>query len=223
MIIARSDHGRARVRRAGLTLVEVAVATALLAGIFLALGLSLDSAFDAQEMAEAEAELDQQAHRALGQIVRELADAGAASLGAPTGAFGSTTLAFRRPAAYDSGTDVTTWSTETRIGWRREAGELDDGADNDGDGLVDEGEVFWTYDFDQATERTVTKVRGVPELAEGEDANLLDDNGNGIVDEAGLDFEWDGAVLTVRLTLARVGPNGEPMLRSVQTATRLRN
>ena len=209
--------------RAGFTMVESAVGAALLGGVLLVIGFALDTSFSAYRLAETESRLDAAAHRALNQIVDEIADAGAGTLGADTGVFGSTTLSFRRAALYDAEGEAMTWGTETQIAWRMEDGEVDDDADNDGDGLIDEGEVFWIYDVGEANQRTATRIRGVPQFLEGEVANLADDNGNGLVDEAGLDFEWDGSVLTVRLTLAAVGPRGVQLTRTVQTATRLRN
>ncbi len=208
--------------RAGLTMLEVAVSGALMGGVFLVIGLSLQSAYSSYGMADAVSQLDQKAHRALESIVRDIYDAGAGSVGGPTGINGSNTIAFRRPGGYDAATGII-WGPETRISWQLDADEDDDGIDNDGDGLIDEGEVVWTLDVDGASERSATRVRGVAEFLEGEQLNFVDDNGNGLVDEAGLVFEWDETVLTVRLTLEAVGPKGVQLTRTVQTAIRLRN
>lgn len=208
---------------AGFTLVESVVAAVLFSGVMLTLGLAMDSAFGSYRMAEAESRLDQAAHRALDQILANLEDAGAGTLGAPTGAFGSSSLTFRRAASYDADGGAIDWGEETTVAWQLEEGELDDDLDNDGDGLVDEGEIVWTIDVGGPSERTVTRVRGVPQNLDGEEPNLVDDNGNGLIDEAGLDFEWDGTVLTVRLSLTAIGPRGVVLTKTVRTATRLRN
>ncbi len=192
-------------------------------GVLLVIGLALDTAFSSYRMAEAESQMDQAAHRALEDIVRNISDAGAGTLWDPTGVFGASDLSFRRAAIYDSAGGTIGWGTESQIGWRLEPGELDDGLDNDGDGLIDEGEVFWLIDVGEATERSVVKIKSVAEFLGGEEPNLADDNDNGLIDEAGLDFQWDGAVLTVRLTLLAVGPKGAQLTRTVQTSTRLRN
>ena len=192
-------------------------------GVLLVIGLALDTSISAFRMAEAESQMDQAAHRALEEIVRNISDAGAGTLGDATGAFGSSDLSFRRAAVYDAAGEAIGWGTESQIGWRLEPGEVNDGVDNDGDGLIDEGEIFWLLDVGEPTERSVVKVKNVAEYLGGEEPNLADDNDNGLIDEAGLDFQWDGAVLTVRLTLLAVGPKGAQLTRTVQTSTRLRN
>ncbi len=222
-MMLRHANNPGRNPRSGMTLLEVMVSAVLMSSAFLAIGLAVDTAYSSYRMTEAVSQLDQQAHRALDRIVANISDAGADSVGAPTGINGRDTIAFRRANDYDSEGVAIEWGAETQIGWRMEQGEDDDGIDNDGDGLVDEGEIFWVLDVGEDTERTVTRIRGVSEFLEGEEPNNADDNGNGLVDEAGLDFEWDGTVLTVRLSVAAVGPRGVNITRTVQTAVRLRN
>jgi hypothetical protein len=84
-----------------------------------------------------------------------------------------------------------------------EEGELDDGADNNGNGLVDEGCLFWTRDVGEPSEKTHVIARGVREYLEGEEPNLDDDNGNGLEDERGFCLERVGEALVIRLTLER--------------------
>jgi hypothetical protein len=59
--------------------------------------------------------------------------------------------------------------------------------------------------------------------APGEIANGIDDNGNGLVDEAGLSFELSGRTLTIRLTLERPDRVAGTLSRTVTTSVRLRN
>ncbi|MFT5291850.1 MAG: type II secretory pathway pseudopilin PulG [Planctomycetota bacterium] len=209
--------------RAGFTLIESVIGATLMSGVLLMIGLALDTTFSAYRMAESESQADQAAHRALEDILRNISDAGAGTLGDPTGAFGSSDLSFRRAALYDAAGEAIGWGSESQIGWQLEPGELNDGIDNDGDGLIDEGEIFWLLDVGEPTQRRVVKVKSVAEYLGGEEPNLADDNDNGLIDEAGLDFQWDGAVLTVRLTLLAVGPKGMQLTRTVQSSTRLRN
>jgi hypothetical protein len=74
-----------------------------------------------------------------------------------------------------------------------------------------------------ASERRVTIVNGIGELLEGEVLNALDDNGNGLIDEAGLSFSSDEGTLNIRLTVQRTGPGGEILSRTQAMDLVLRN
>lgn len=64
---------------------------------------------------------------------------------------------------------------------------------------------------------------GVAELFDGEMLNNLDDNDNGLKDEAGLSFSSQGNVLTLRLTCQRREDGGRLLTKTAETAIRLRN
>jgi hypothetical protein len=104
-----------------------------------------------------------------------------------------------------------------------EDGELDDGVDNNGNGLVDERKLLMTREPEGGEPLTSALAHGVRELAEGETANGLDDNGNGLKDEAGLSFERKNGRLIVRLSLEQRDGEGHLLVRSLQTSVRLRN
>jgi hypothetical protein len=112
-----------------------------------------------------------------------------------------------------------------RIRWRRDPADANDGADNDGDGLVDEGEVVVTHDVGLASQRETVLVRRVPELLDGEAANGSDDNGNGLADEAGFVVARVGNSVTLWLTAATAGRTGARELRlsTTQRTVRVRN
>jgi hypothetical protein len=109
-----------------------------------------------------------------------------------------------------------------------EPSETDNGADDDGDGLIDEGMIEFTRDLGAGTERIVRWARGVREYLAGENPNVADDNANGLTDERGLSFSLTGRILTIRLTLQAVGAKGDGasgtvLSRTVETSVRLRN
>jgi hypothetical protein len=104
-----------------------------------------------------------------------------------------------------------------------EPGELDDGQDNDGDGLVDELRVVEVLAPNTPEERRTVLVSGVTELFDGELANGADDNDNGLINEAGLSFSSDGNVVTLRLSCQRRGEGGRLLTKTAETAVRLRN
>jgi hypothetical protein len=62
----------------------------------------------------------------------------------------------------------------------------------------------------------------VAALLEGELANGLDDNGNGLIDEPGLAFTVDGNDVTVLLTLEREVRGGRSIARTFTSTVRCR-
>jgi type II secretory pathway pseudopilin PulG len=207
--------------RAGLTLVEALLATVLLSTLLVAVTQTSARASDAVEAAQAEYALTTATHRALERIVRsiEFAD-GAILSGQVLGPLGDDQVSFSTPVSFVDG--VVTWMS-AQILSELDEGELDDGADNDGDGLVDEGRVVLIEDQGGAAERRVVLTNGVAELQDGEEANNADDNGNGLVDETGLSFSATGETVFVRLTCQRRTDDGRLLVQAAETAVRLRN
>jgi hypothetical protein len=58
---------------------------------------------------------------------------------------------------------------------------------------------------------------------EGELANGIDDNGNGVIDEKGLCFVVEGNRVTIRLTIDKPGPDGKHYRRTLETTVTCRN
>ena len=116
-----------------------------------------------------------------------------------------------------------TWTNDKRIAFAYDPGEVDDGLDNDGDGLADEGQLVLTLDVGLATEQSVVLTSYVRELLEGELPNGNDDNGNGLLDEGGVSFELVGQTLMMRLTLEKRDTDNNLLTRTVETGIRLRN
>jgi hypothetical protein len=118
---------------------------------------------------------------------------------------------------------VPIWGPLTELLWEREPAELDDGQDNDGDGLVDEGRVVLVRNSGGVNERRVVLCSGVAEFAQGESAAVGDENGNGLDDERGFSLQRDGELLTVFLTLQEQVESAQVLTTSVRTSLRLRN
>ena len=102
-------------------------------------------------------------------------------------------------------------------------GEIDNGLDDNKDGLADEHQVVLILNPGLPGEQRVVLANRVSELAQGELPNGLDDNGNGIADEAGLSFDQAGQLVTVRLTLLGIGSDGATLVRSATDSFTLRN
>ena len=102
-------------------------------------------------------------------------------------------------------------------------GELDNGLDDNGNGLVDEGRIVRILDPDGAAQRTVI-VTGVREYLEGEIENNADDNGNGLKDEPGFTVQrisW--TQLDVMLTIEHIDGTGKRAVRTLSNSVMLRN
>ena len=220
-------HGKDRRDRAGYTIIELLIAATLLV---LVGGSALRASIRGLELFRTNSaigEVNARSGRAIERVTRELVSAGVLTLDPqlvptpPLPTPWSSSLEFRTAADWTAG--AVAWGDLQRIDWQLGGGELLNDLDDDGDGLVDEGDVVLNQDVG-GTNRTVVLVTGVAELLEGELANGLDDNGNGMVDEAGLCFERTGGTLNVHVTLERLAPSGQrTMTRTLEDALRLRN
>lgn len=220
----------------GFTMIEMLISVVLLGVMVVAVGLTSRKATDAYNEGTSVDTLNSQAHRAIERMLREIEGTGQAMLGPRPEIeqnFGSHRLSYRVATDWVAG--VTTWGGTTEIELELEPGELDDGLDNDGDGLIDEGMVVLTQfegtptlaemlanDALPGADRIVL-CRGVRELLAGEDANNLDDNGNGLIDEPGLCFEVLGEVVTIRMTLDAFDREGRILTKTVDSSIWVRN
>jgi hypothetical protein len=222
LVAVRVRAARTRSVIAGFSLIEVVIGVFFLASMMLAAGFAVDRAAWMLRQRRAEEELATRAGRLAARAARELAFARRATLVPdPGGPFGTESLRFQQSAGVEAG--IPQWSGERALGFELAPGELDDGLDNDGDGLVDQGELVWTTDSGGAQERRVVWGRGLCERFPGEELDGEDDNGNGLVDERGLSFSAAGDVLTIRVALQEVGPRGNLMTKIAETSTFMRN
>lgn len=209
--------------RGGFTLIEAILSLGLLTVFFGSVALVFVQSNDAYTGARATAELQRRLERAMTRVSDNLVGTSLGVLNPdPTDSeFGEPALTFRKVTGYGAGAPI--FGNELRLLFEYEEGELDDGVDNNGNGLVDEGVLVLRRDFNTAEERRIVLCHGVAELAEGEALNVLDDNGNGLKDERGFCVVLVDEVLTAFLTVEALGPEGERMQRSMSTAVRLRN
>ena len=219
------SHGRRAhtdPRQSGFTLVELVLATVLLTIVLGSLTFFGRQSALALRTSTTQAELDQLLNGTLVRIARELLPSGLGVItpdaSAPAGA---AVIDYRKSAGVVSGALV--WGPPHRIGFELEAGELDDGLDNNANGLVDEGVVVLTIDPGVPGERRTVLCHGVRALAPGELANGGDDDGDGLVDERGLFFERVGPTLRVSLTLVGRDPQGRQLERTLDTLIQPRN
>ncbi|MBM3989933.1 MAG: prepilin-type N-terminal cleavage/methylation domain-containing protein [Planctomycetes bacterium] len=213
-----------RSARRGFTLLEVVLASVLLTAVLGAALMVVTRGKSAMAEGHLHARAEARAHRALQRVIAELRGAGIDALVPalnPNGLTSSSTLTFDPLQGVSGGALV--WGSPVRIARVSAPEDGDDGRDNDGDGVVDEGVLMLTRDPGGASEASFLICSQVRELAEGELPNGGDDNGNGLPDEAGFSIQRIGSMLTVRITVEEAGEGGETGLATVTSSVTLRN
>jgi hypothetical protein len=211
-------------RRSGFSLTELAVAASLTGLVLAVPALVLDASNRAYSTSANAGVVDLATRRALDEIVALLQRSGTAGLQPPAGAPGVpyATVEFLPCVGVNAGEPD--WGDPQRITLQAEPGEVQDGLDNDDDGLIDEGQVVWIENVGMGNQRThVLAHRVAPTLAGEIAGNGADDNGDGLVDEAGLAIRFDGERVTIALTLMRSDAYGVRLDRTVTRTLALRN
>jgi hypothetical protein len=148
--------------------------------------------------------LEQDSGRVLRRVIDALRGADAASLPlVPITPLSSRWIDFQTQLGYDGKT--LTWSGPRRIEFDPLAGTL---SWIENQGLPSEDATEW--------------ARNVPALLEGEVLNAADDNGNGLIDEAGFCVTREGDLLVLRLTVEGQGAADGDQTRTTQVSISLR-
>lgn len=214
---------RASCQTAGYTLVEMLVALVLFSVIIGSIAMIGGMGTDLFKTSAARGVLEANARRALDRIRQELLSSDLSSLDTfPAAPLWDDGLTFDQPEEISTRSGSIDWSS-TVIELRYEETETDDGIDNDGDELIDEGMVVLIKGWNDPEERTVVLARSVREYLAGETANGLDDNGNGLIDERGLCFDLADGNLSVHLTLERRDADHVLFARTLESSVWLRN
>lgn len=138
--------------------------------------------------------------------------------------FSTSDLMLQRVVGYDAGAGTAQLSPPDRLFLEMASGEIDDGLDNDGDGLVDEKRVVLVEEIGSPAQRRRVLCTYVADSLEGETAgNGVDDNGNGLIDEEGFCVTYEGSIVVVRMTVEKPSRDGRAVARSVERRIRLRN
>lgn len=210
------------IQRAGFTLIEMSIALSCL-GVALASAAMVSNTGSSAHRATASIQrLEQNLHRALERAAWELAATGGDHLEPnPVDGLAYDDLEFQAVIGF-TGTNPDLGPTSQLVA-ELEAGEVQDGIDNDGDGLVDERNLVLVRDVDGPNEQRVVICHGVLEFLEGETFDGTDENGNGLEDEPGFHLERNGNVITIRLSLGSQDPDGRVFVRTAELDTRMRN
>ncbi len=205
--------------RSGFSLIEMAIAVSLMSVVLASAALVNRQGMRVFKVTQLQSNIEDRASRTASRLVAELENTNAI-LPVPD-PFPVSDFVFQGIAGVVAG--VVDPTDPARLFWRYSAGELNDGLDNNDNGLADEGEIVFTRNFGLPGERTIVLCRGVPELLEGETLNGADDNGNGLIDEPGFCVLQDGGMLVIRFSVAGRSTEGELTIRTMETGVRLRN
>ncbi|MDG1051624.1 MAG: prepilin-type N-terminal cleavage/methylation domain-containing protein [Planctomycetota bacterium] len=219
----QSNHTAPRHERSGFTLIEILIAVALLGFLLSSVGLLSSASKNAFSRGTTVSAMELRTGITSSGIQKELSLAMATSL-TPEIAPGQrvTELTYTRAVGWEGETTLTTAPRTLRL--EMEPGEANNGADDDGDGLVDEGILVLIEDLGLPTEKRRVLARGLAEYAKGEVFNGVDDNGDGLVDEKGFAIERMGAALEVTVTLEQRPPGrDETIQRTLRSSILLRN
>lgn len=207
--------------RRGFTFIEVVVSLTLLSVIVGAVVMVSSSSTTAMGFTTMRTSVQDKARRALDRVVDEVTNSSSTVMVPDPDGFGADDVLFQTVEGVTG--QVIDWGPQKRLAFQYATGEVDDGLDNDGDGLVDEGVLVFTRDVGGPSQRTSVWCTNVRELLEGELPNGLDDNGNGLVDEAGFSIERNGNLLLIRLTVEKTNYRGDSAMNTVETAVRIQN
>ncbi|MBI2901588.1 MAG: prepilin-type N-terminal cleavage/methylation domain-containing protein [Planctomycetes bacterium] len=182
--------------RRAFTLIEVMIATAILAVVVVMVYAMLKSSTDAFAAGGRRAGLNKQARDLLDRLAAEIADAGVSTLQPPF-PNGATALTFRRNTGYTGG--AITFGAPITYAFAYEPGEYDNGIDDNQDGRVDEGRLV-------RTENNGDSVILSRDIAEG-----------------GITFTQAGNTVRIVLTLELLDERREPVRTTIDTTIQIRN
>ena len=194
-----------RGRQGGYSLIEVLLVAALMIVVVAKISMSISSTSTATGQQSVEIVLEDQARALMDRISMAVMAADRESLNPYDTPFYTTNLNYRISLGVDADGNIV-WDEPERILL-------------DGDGR----QVAWLKSPDELAEQRVVWTNLVRDLLQGETDNDVDDNGNGLLDEEGLNFIIDGNSVIIRLSLTRAGDDGERAVCTLESRVTCRN
>jgi len=188
----------------GFSLLEVMIVTTILVVIVGGIFQVLSAGLNAYNSGTVLVDVQGLARRTMEGMIREVQGAGLSTV-SPTpplpGQTGTSTITFQQATGYSGGS--VTWGDTITVAFAYVDGESDNGADDNGNHLVDEGVVTLTID-------------------DGE-GGITNETIGYWVKEGGLQFNLSGALLTITLEVERYEPRGELMQALLSTTVKIKN
>lgn len=207
----------------GFTLTEVMISMLIFSSALAGLFGFMDTSLSSSALTMTLSRLNQDGARALDEILDELIRAEEASMAPVSAPLSTSSITYRHPAGVAAGAVV--WGGQRILEFQYDPADPDDGIDNNGNGLIDEGRVVLRTDVGTANEAALVIVTGVSELLQGEVQDAVDNNANGLENERGfcMDFDTGTETWNVRLTLLRQNMRGQWFSRTFVTGVSPRN
>jgi prepilin-type N-terminal cleavage/methylation domain-containing protein len=190
-------------RQSGFSLIEVMIVTTIffvvLGAIFQVMSIGLYT----YQSGDAMVAIQNQARRIVDKIANEIQAAGLSTISPTppaTGSEGTHTITFQCSTGYSG--DSIQWGDVTTIAFGYESGETDNGVDDDGDTLIDEGLITRSV---VSGESTVTETLGM------------------WVKENGLSFNLNRSLLIITIEMERKDIRGEILETSLTTSVQIKN
>jgi len=206
--------------RAGFTIIEILVSVSVLGIAFASISMVAQANMRAHSVGALEVSMESQVTDTVDRVIEELRLAGRETV---TVGGTSNSIQYELPLGLSPLDSSMMWDQPRLIRFEYEAGEINDGVDNNGNGLVDEGLVVLIEELGTVNERRLVLSRWVREVAAGELPNGIDDNGDGRIDESGFSLTRQGSTVSVHLTLERIVEHGPALQSSAETSVKLRN
>ena len=201
--LAHRRHRVSRGRRAGFTLLELLIATAIFGLVLANVTMVSRTSQEAYRTGAFMGLLEEQAEQTMDRIEMAVMSSEHVDL-APAAPLFASAIDYERSLGVEDGQMI--FDDPERI-------ELELGL----------GEVAWLQNPQTAQERRVVWTRHVPEYMQDEEPNAVDDNGNGLVDESGLSFDMEGKQVSIRLTLRREDSKARVYTRMIEARVTCRN
>ena len=192
-------------RRSGMTIIELSISMLLLVVVGFKVSLLLGMAAEAGEENTSRIALEDQAMRLMDQVSFAVMGADRDTL-------------FPDPDS-PTYTDRVLYSVSLGV----QDGEVVWGEPETIEMSAADEQVVWRSQPGEPEERRVVWCNIVRPFLAGEIQNGIDDNGNGLIDESGLNFTLEGNTVQIRLTLERTNADGDRIDESVETRVTLRN
>lgn len=190
--------------RGGFTLIEIMIAATLLALVLANLYMVFGSTNKAVKARQSTFETEVEARRVLDRIAMRVIGAELDTLQVPSSSPNSSaSIDFNVNLGFDEG--QVQWSPGQRIA-------------HDGS-----SQISWAENPGQAEQRMAIWTNHAAKLLEGEVMNGEDDNGNGLIDERGLEFHVQGKMVVISLTIQQPGLDGALTSKTVSTRVTCRN
>ncbi|HVS18871.1 MAG TPA: hypothetical protein VMT18_09755 [Planctomycetota bacterium] len=225
---------RARRSRRGASLIEILISFTVLLLLVGLVAEAVTTSRGAYGQGMSAAAVEAVARRTVDSLAQRLTSASAASVSVddptpPPAANVITWVDFQTVQGF-AGAPIL--APQSRIQLELMAGEIEDGLDNNGNGMIDECRLVFVQDVFGGGP-AIGLAGFVTRLAEGELANGADDNGDGQIDEAGFTVVWEpvtagatgdrGGRLVLQLTLERASGPQTRVQRTVSTTVRVRS